>query len=576
MNCLTVITSRTRLSGLTIRDGIRTVLAAPLPEAESAALLARIVGARAPAELDSLRTLARLSGGLPLAVRIIGEHVVERPRASLGELADELQHRLLDATDGDEQAASLTTVFDWSYRTLRDDAARLFRRISLHPGPSISPEAAAAVAGAKVPDVEELLNVLAKAHMVNHDTARRYRFHSLLQRYATERAAAEDDPAETARAQRRLLNWYLLSAAGAMAVIAPEWPPMPDLPDASEIEPMTFRTDAEAMKWCDIERDNLSAVSLWADQHGHHRHGWQIPGVLHEMFERQGSPGDLLRLNQQALAAARRDGHEEGQIGTLVNLGTTYFALHDYDRAIAAFVAAREFAAETGHIEEEGICLHNLASTYVSLGEVTRAIKIYGDALAIGRKIGNPADEAANLHWLGEAYLRLGHHQRSAESFHQALAIWQRIGAKRGIGQTHSGLASLYRAAGRSPLALRHSETALAIHVHAHDEKAECATLITLAGIQCDLGQHADAVRNGRRAVFLSERISDSFRQVEALTALATALVGSGDPSAAEHHVRAAGRILKDLSGVHVPPLRGRLSAVERALRLAPPESRAG
>jgi hypothetical protein len=43
--------------------------------------------------------------------------------------------------------------------------------------------------------------------------------------------------------------------------------------------------------------------------------------------------------------------------------------------------------------------------------------------------------------------------------------------------------------------------------------------------------------------------------------------------SSAEHHTRAAGRVPDDLSGVHVAPLRGRLSAVERAIRLAPPES---
>lgn len=576
MNCLTVITSRVRLSALTIRDGVRTVVAEPLPEAESQALLARIVGARATADAKGLAALARLSGGVPLAVRVIGERVAERPLASLAGLVDELRHRLLDATDPDDQAASLTTFFDWSYHALDPDAARLFRRISLHPGTSISPEAAAAIAGDPVPEVEGRLNVLAKAHMVNHDTARRYRFHALLHRYASERAAAEDDPADTARDQRRLLDFYLLSAAAAMAVIAPEWPPMPDLPDGPDVRPLTFATDVEAMKWCDTERDNLGVLSLWAGRNGHHRYGWQLPGVLHEVFERHGSPADLLRLNQQALEAARHDGHEEGQIGTLINLGTTYFTLHDYDRAIAAFVAAQEFASTTGHLEEEGICLQNLAATYVHLGQVTRAIEIYGDALAICRKAGDPVDEAVILHWLGEAYLRLGQHRRSGESFHQALTIRQRIGAKRGTGQTHSGLGTLYLAAGRPQMALRHSETALAIHVHAHDEKAECDTLITLAAVQSVLGAHTDALRSGRRAVLKSEQIGDPVRQVQALTATGDALLRSGDPVAAEHQARSARRILDGLAGVHIRPLHDRLTALERALRPPGRESRAG
>jgi DNA-binding SARP family transcriptional activator/tetratricopeptide (TPR) repeat protein len=575
MNCLTVITSRTRLSGLSIRDGVRTVTAPPLSEAESTQLLARIVGPRAGPETSDLARLARLSGGLPLAVRIIGEHVAERPRAGIGELAGELRERLLDAADvaADDQAANLTTVFTWSYRVLRGDAARLFRRVSLHPGTSISVEAAAVVLGAPGADTEGLLNALAKAHMINHDTARRYRFHDLLRRYASERAAVEDEPAETARAERRLLDWYLLSAANAVAVVAPEWPAMPDLPEPVEIRPKSFPTEADAMKWCDAERDNLRAVSLWAGHRGYHRHGWQIPGVVHEMLYRYGTPGDLLKLNQQAWEAARRDGHEVGQIGTLVNLGTTYFALRDYDRAIASFTTAHRLAATTGRVEEATICSHNLAAAYLSLGEVTQAVGIYEDLLRVCREIANPAGEAAVLHWLGRAYLRQGRHQDAAEVLHQSLAIRERIGAKRGMGQSHSGLGALYLASGRFRMALRHCEIALAMHVRAGDQAAQCDTLMTLSAVRRALGLSAEAVRNGEEAVCLSEAMADSYRQVEALTVLGEALFAAGEPASGDHRIRLAWHILDELSGVHVGPLRERLMAVEGSAERA---SRAG
>jgi hypothetical protein len=78
--------------------------------------------------------------------------------------------------------------------------------MSVHPGPSISAEAVAALRGTPVSDTEVLLNTLAKAHMINHDTARRYRFHDLLRQYAAERAEREDDGEETRQAQRRLLD----------------------------------------------------------------------------------------------------------------------------------------------------------------------------------------------------------------------------------------------------------------------------------------------------------------------------------------------------------------------------------
>ncbi|MET3426480.1 DNA-binding SARP family transcriptional activator [Actinoplanes tereljensis] len=576
MSCLTVITSRNRLSGLSIRNGVRTVSATPLPETESMALLARIVGDRGSAEAGDLLTLARLSGGLPLAVRIIGEHVAERPRAGIGELIGELRHRLLDATDEDDQAACLTTVFDWSYRALRPDAARLFRRIAIHPGSSISSEAAAAIVGAEVPDAEILLNTLAKAHMINHDTARRYRFHSLLHRYALERAAAEDDPATAAREQRRLLDWYLLSAAGAVAVIAPEWSAMPGLPPAPEIRPKTFPADTDALAWCDAERDNILAVSRWAAQNGYHRHGWQIPGVVHEILDRYGGQGDILKLNQLALAAARTDGHELGEIGTLINLGTTYFAVHDYDRAVATFVAARQLAATTGYVEEEIAAAHNLASTYLSLGEVSRAVEIYEEALLACRSTDHVAGEAAVLHWLGEAHLRLGRYQRSVRSHRQALAIREQIGAKRGMGQSHSSLGALHLALGNLRPARWHCETALALHRRTHDQKAECDTLITLTEVRSGLGLNTEAIADGQRAALLSEQITDSFRQVKAATALAGAFAAADDLVAAGQQVRTARRVLGDLSGVHVPPLHERLVTVEQLILDQPPRSRTG
>ena len=566
MSCLTVITSRIRLSGLNIRDGVRTITLTPLSAAESAALLTHIVGTtRGKAEPDGLNALARLSGGHPLAVRIAGEHVAERPRASLADLAGELQDRLLGVTDQDDHAASLSTVFAWSYNAFREDVAHLFRRMSLHPGPSFTSEAAAALRAMPVSHTEMLLNTLAKAHMINHDTARRYRFHDLLRLYATERAARDDDE-ETRHEQRRLLDWYLLSAANAVATIANDWTPVPDLPDPHQIEPKTFVTDTEAMKWCEAERDNLCAVSQWASDNGYHRHGWQIPGVIHEIFDRYGPQDDNLRLNQQALAAAQRDEHAIGKIGTLINLGATYFSMHAYDQAIAQFTTGRQLADEAGHIELEANCTHNLASAYLSLGDIPRAISTYEMALAACRKISNSVGEAAILHRLGDAHLLLKQYRRSATNYRQALGIRERIGALRGVGLTHTGLGALHLATGRLCPALHHCTIALDIHLHTQDQAAQCDTLTVMADIQRGLQMHVEAVRSGRQAVRLGDEMADPHRQVQALAALADALAASDDPRSARHQVQLALRTLDKVADGCAGQVRERLMLTGRRL----------
>ena len=569
-SCLTVITSRTRLSGLNIRDGVRTITVTPLSDGESAALLTHIVGAqRGNAEPDGLDALARLSGGLPLAVRIAGEHVAERPKAAIADLAGELHGHLLDVTDVDDQAANISVVFAWSYNALREDAARLFRRMSVHPGPSISAEAVAALRGTPLPDTESLLNALAKAHMISHDTAHRYRYHDLLRLYAAERSEREDDSGETRQAQRRLLDWYLLSAASAFAAIAPEWPAVPDLPDPTGIRPKSFETDTQAMKWCEAERDNLWAISRWALDCGYHRHGWQIPGIIREIFERYVPQDDVLKLNQLAWAAAQRDDHELGKIGTLTNLGGTYLAMHVYDQALAHFTTAHQLACATGHVEAETICSHNLACAYLSLGDAPRAISVYEKALAACRKIADSAGEAATLHRLGDAHLQMRQYQQSEANYLQSLSIRERIGALRGVGLTHSGLGTLHLAAGRLSSALHHCTVALDIHVHTQDQAAQCDTLAAMADIQRGLSMHDEAVRSGRQAVQLGVEIADSYRQARALAALADALVGSNDPVSAQRQVKRALRILDDLADGDAEPIRERLLVARQALARA-------
>src|SRR5262249_17180837 len=74
--CATIITSRNRLTGLAVRDGVRCVTVPPLPEHESTTLLRQLVGvSRANAEPRAFDALVRMSDGLPLALRMIGQHV---------------------------------------------------------------------------------------------------------------------------------------------------------------------------------------------------------------------------------------------------------------------------------------------------------------------------------------------------------------------------------------------------------------------------------------------------------------------------------------------------------------------
>ncbi|MET7397762.1 tetratricopeptide repeat protein [Dactylosporangium sp. NPDC005572] len=557
--CLTVITSRDRLTGLTVRHGVRTVTVPPLPDANCVTLFGRMVGAgRAGAEAPAVRALARLSGGLPLAVRIIGEHVAARPYVPIADLVGDLAGQLLDL-DGDEEA-SLPVVFAWSYDALRPGLARLFRLLGLHPGRTVSTEAAAALLGEPVPQAQRLLDGLTRTHLIGQEGVRRYRFHDLVRRFAHDRAVRDVPPPEREAALDRLLDWALLTAANAAACLEPAAPPVPDLPAPTSLVPVTFAADAAALAWCEAERENLMALTRWAADHGRHRRAWQLPGVLYEILDRSGRPADVLDMLTIAVAAAERDGHAIGRIGSMSNHGAARFALHDHRQALDSFAAALQLARSVDDPDTVAYMLHNMAAVHLHLGEVGTATTLLGQVLGMARGRADRVTEAAALQRLGDAHRATGRYDQAADHYRQALELRERLGSPRGQAITHCALATLHLATAQHETALRHCRLALDLHERAPDEAARCDTLSTAADAELLLGRHRDAERTARAALALGEAIDDPARRVRALAILADVLAESGRSAAAEAARAEARELMEDLDEPELRPLRERVN----------------
>ncbi|HEY1179276.1 MAG TPA: BTAD domain-containing putative transcriptional regulator, partial [Phytomonospora sp.] len=164
--CLTIVTSRDRLTGLIARDGAEGVPLDVLGAGESRALLRKVVGARTETEPDAAATLAELCGGLPLALRIAAASLVEYPHRTIAALNADLDRARLDAlaVDGDP-ASAVRAVFAHSYQALDAPVRRLFRLLGTVPGPHIGLGAAAALAGTDRRATARRLRRLASAHL---------------------------------------------------------------------------------------------------------------------------------------------------------------------------------------------------------------------------------------------------------------------------------------------------------------------------------------------------------------------------------------------------------------------------
>jgi hypothetical protein len=209
--CLVLVTSRNQLAGLVANEGACLVPLDVLPEPEARELLAGRLGeSRIMAEHGAVTELAKLCAGLPLALGIAATRAAARPDFALSALAAELRDERgrLDALDTGDAASSLREVFSWSHQQLSHSAGRVFRLMSVHPGPDMSVQAAASIAGVAVPDAQRALSELSNASLLAEHAPGRYRCHDLLRAYAAEQASECDGDIEVGAAVHRMLDHF--------------------------------------------------------------------------------------------------------------------------------------------------------------------------------------------------------------------------------------------------------------------------------------------------------------------------------------------------------------------------------
>ncbi|MEE1829776.1 AfsR/SARP family transcriptional regulator [Streptomyces sp. SP17KL33] len=144
---------------------------------------------------DAADAIVSRCGRLPLALVIVAARAAHQPSRPLADLAAELRNspRGLDAFTAPGGTPDLRAVLTRSYRLLPPEHARLFRLLSLHPGPDLDADTAAALAGLPVRRARHLLDGLADAHLVMEHTPGRYTQHALLRALATELTETYDD-----------------------------------------------------------------------------------------------------------------------------------------------------------------------------------------------------------------------------------------------------------------------------------------------------------------------------------------------------------------------------------------------
>lgn len=592
-----LVTSRNRLLDHTFSARILTLselTPAPAEALIAIQLRASLGSDRAAAEPAALVEIAQHCDGLPLALTIAAAVLVLDPGLPLSELADQLaeaRHRLerLSPPDGAGLPTGVQAAFDVSYARLPAAQARLFRLLSRHPGIHCTTAVAVALAHTQSDEMPEwsaetlaavrnLLVCLANTGLLTEQPlgSGRWRMHSLVQLYATQRA--EEFATERIAAGGRMLAALIYLAGLAKARLDAQ-------PGRPRSEP--FINSANAADWFEAEADALMWAARTADQAG-------LPDQVQLVAERLGlyflqrgrfdAMGTLYRLT---LDVARRTSNWQAeatalhQLEALSSSAEQRAEVKQAQRDLAARLrrmgsdttaTAREQGTwaeqiwRSGHAEEAEVVLNealqrcrreddsrtefDLLDVYATLliaqSRHEKAIEARERAVGAARSLSG--------YWLAHAWEELANvlslTGRGAEAvvvYERALALFREEGPVRRVATALGGLADALWAQGRHAEALRTYRDCMAAHREAHEPYAEGFTAAQLGSLLTKQDRPKEALPLLRRACDLLGDVEDQRLLATTLEELCKALSMCQQHKDAEAALLAADEIYAEL-----------------------------
>jgi tetratricopeptide (TPR) repeat protein len=511
--CMAIVTSRSRLSGLVVREGASRMTLDVLSPDESIALLRDSIGGdRVSAEPQAAADLARRCAYLPLALRIIGERIANTPYATLAEFVADLAlvgHQLDALAADDDELSDVRAVFSWSYQSLPEETARFFRLLGLHAGSDIASSAAAAIGGVSLPRARSLLDQLTAAHLLQNPARDRYLFHDLLRAYALERAQAEETPEQQRRARHRVYAWYLRMAEEGRKVILPYSHAIALSPVAADVPFTSPSTVAEAMAWFERERLNLLDIIRQAEELADHEIAWQLPVVSDGFFELKSYWADWRDVHLTGLRAARSAGARLGEAANLRCLGDVYWRMEQRETALDCYRQGVDASRDVNDHWVEGFCLRGQGLIHEDLGQIEEAFKLYGQAREVFRHHGITRGEGMSLLSLGNCDRARGHLDTAIGHYQEAVAILDGINDQWSVAWASYPLGLAYRQIGQHDEALEQHQLALELFRRFDDRRCEGLTLAALGDTYRAIGQHDDARHCWQQALQILDPLGD-------------------------------------------------------------------
>lgn len=211
-------------------------------------------------------------------------------------------------------------------------------------------------------------------------------------------------------------------------------------------------------------------------------------------------------------------GDREGEILTLVNLGSISASLGDGQQALGYFNEALPLLRSAGSNRraEEAMTLSHIGRVYQSLGDREKALDYFDQAFRLFEVSGDDRTAAYTLVNEGAVHDSMGENQKALDSFNQAIPLFQSARDRRGEAYALNNIGLIYDTLGDKPKAREAYARALSLFEEISDCSEVPPTLSNLAFDQYETGDKQKALEYLNQALVLQQGIND--RKGEATT----------------------------------------------------------
>ncbi|MFT3797930.1 tetratricopeptide repeat protein [Microbacterium sp.] len=515
---------------------VQLVELAPWSPQEGLDYLRAIVGAaRVDAEPEAAADLVTLAGGLPLAAALTAARIHARTHWTLAEHRDAQRARLdsLRLDDPVSDSIALTAGM------LRPEALRALRLLAVLPCDGIPEELLGALLDVDDAAAAEIFRELAASHCAErHEGSvagprwRRIGLHALVRAYGA--AASWDDDPQGVRdaALDRLADAYLERARGAAEAIHPghaaSYPHTP-APTAS-FDPL----DGE--RWLAAERVSLMLLAEALED--------RRPEVTVRTAQALSRHLDVQGLLPLALRLQSRSQELAQVLGDPIDIAIAAHAVAQlrmrlrHEGAVAELERAAALAAQLPLPRLSASATNALAVAAVHAGDLETGLRHFESVLEIAQTRGIPEYVGPSLDNIAIVMRQLGDIEGSIVRHREAYELAVAQGHARNAASALSNLSDDQLAAGDIDGAVE--SAARAVELTADSRGETHAYALTNLGLALSAQGHAaDAIAHHRRALEVSEEMSDPVLRMAIHINLGLALREAGDAAAAARALEA-------------------------------------